>query len=183
MAEWSGGDALKRILASLSGKLRNAKEVAVGYPEGSKYPDGTPFAVMAAANNYGNPSNGTPPRPFFSNAVQAGKKTWGPLLADQLKAQGYDAAKALETTGTQMAFNIAESLVATNGPPLSPVTLLLRERFPTRTGMTFADVLQARRDVASGKASGLTGTGAKPLVWTGQLLQHLYGPSAVEVRS
>ena len=40
-----------------------------GFPKGSTYDNGTPIATAAAANNYGSPAKGIPPRPFFSNAI------------------------------------------------------------------------------------------------------------------
>lgn len=182
MARWSGGEALDAALKALAKKLSTAREVSVGFPEGSRYPDGTSMALVAASQNYGAPAKGIPPRPFFSNAITAHRKDWGKVLSLQIRAQGLDAAKALEATGIHMAGDIAASLVATNGPALSPVTLLLRERFPDRVGMTFADVKQARHDIASGTVPSVSGTGAKPLVWTGMMLKHLQGPAAYEVK-
>lgn len=182
MAGWSGGDGLDAALKALAKKLSTAREVSVGFPEGSKYPDGTSMALVAASQNYGAPSKGIPPRPFFTMAVNQNRVAWGKVLAIQIRAQKLDAAKALEATGIQMAGDIAASLVATTGPALSPVTLLLRERFPDRVGMTFGDVKQARHDIASGTVPSVSGSGAKPLVWTGKMLNHLQGPSAYEVR-
>lgn len=181
MATVSGGDAARRHLEELARKLGTAKVVRAGFTERAKYPDGTPVAVAAAANNFGAPKKGIPPRPFFSNAIAQNKPIWGKRLGMELRAAGMDSREALERMGSVMAGNIAESLVELNAPALSPVTLLLRERFPTRVGMTFGDVMAARRDVASGKVSKLTGTGAKPLVWTGFMLQSLQGPQAYEV--
>ena len=181
MADWSGGEGLDRELKALAKKLQTAKQVSVGFPEGSTYPDGTSMALVAATQNYGAPSRGIPPRPFFSNAVNQKRKDWGAVLAVQIRVQEFDARKALEATGVQMAGDIAQSLVDTNAPALSPVTLLLRERFPDRVGMTFGDVQAARKDIASGTVPSVSGTGAKPLVWTGKLLNHLQGPQAYEV--
>lgn len=181
MGDFSGGDALRAALHKRMANLATAKAVRAGFPVGSTFTDGTNMAVAAAANNYGAPSKGIPPRPFFSNAVTAGKATWGKLLALELKRHDFHAARALEGMGAQMAGDIAASLVNTNAPPLSPVTLLLRERFPDRTGMVFSDVQKARGDVKDGVVPTLSGTGAKPLVWTGQTLQHLQGPQAYEV--
>lgn len=174
------GDA-GAYLDEMATNLATASIVRAGFSESSKYPDGTPIAMAAAVNNFGAPAKGIPPRPFFTTAVNAGKPVWGKMLGRLLKADGYDTRKALETMGGVMAGGIAEALVATTGPELSPVTLLLRQRFPTRDGMTPADVWQAFRDVAKGVVPVNTATGAKPLVWSGQMLQTLQGPSAYEV--
>lgn len=177
----SGGDKASAYLDEMADKLATAKIVRAGFTEGSKYPDGTPIALAAAVNNFGAPAKGIPPRPFFTNAVNDGRPVWGKQLGQLLKADGYDSRKALETMGAVMAGGIAQKLVETDGPPLSPVTLLLRSRFPTRDGMTTADVWQAFRDVARGTVPNVTPTGGKPLVWSGQMLQSLSGPSAYEV--
>lgn len=181
MASVEGGDKAGPHLDDLAEKLARARIVRAGFPEGSEYPDGTPMAMAAAVNNFGAPAKGIPPRPFFTTAVNEGKPVWGPELGQRLVAYGYDSAKALEDMGQVMAGGIAEKLVETTGPPLSPVTLLLRSRFPTRDGMTPADVWQAFKDVRSGTVASTTATGGKPLVWSGQMLSHLQGPSAYEV--
>ena len=63
------------------------------------------------------------------------------MLAIELRACQLDTKEALSRTGAHVLGDIAASLIATNGPPLSQVTLLLRQRFPDRQGMTFADVI------------------------------------------
>lgn len=60
----SNPGALKKILA----RYKNSQELAIGYPVGTegvstRYPDGTPVLLVAAANNYGatiNHPGGTP---------------------------------------------------------------------------------------------------------------------------
>ena len=181
MGAFSGGDLTMSELAAIAKKLKLATKVSCGFPEGSTYDNGTPIATAAAANNYGSPAKGIPPRPFFSNAITEHSKEWGQVLAIELRACQLDTKEALSRTGAHVVGDIAASLIATNGPPLSQVTLLLRQRFPDRQGMTFADVMRARHDVANGIQSTLSGTGAKPLVWTGKMLNHLQGPQAYEV--
>ena len=181
MAGLGGGDKLRAELNRRMANLATAKAVQAGFAQGSRFENGVSMATAAAANNYGAPSRGIPPRPFFSNAVAEGRKTWGQLLALELKRHDFHAARALEGMGAHMAQDIAAALVAITGPALSQVTLLLRDRFPDRVGMTFEDVMKARADVAAGVQSTLSGTGAKPLVWTGQTLQHLQGPQAYQV--
>ena len=181
MAGVTGGDKAGEYLQRLADKLGKAKVVRAGFPEGSRYTDGTPIATAAAVNNFGAPAKGIPPRPFFTTAVNDGKPVWGKRLGLELRAAGMDSLIALERMGAVMAADIAVALVQTTGPALSPVTLLLRQRFPTRDGMTAADVWQAMRDIAKGVVPSVTGTGGKPLVWSGQMLQHLQGPQAYEV--
>lgn len=72
----TGGDKLLTKLKKLQklGKHR----VTAGFYKEAKYPDGTPVATVAAANNFGTVENGgfIPPRPFF------------PMLLRRIKTNG-----------------------------------------------------------------------------------------------
>lgn len=182
MASVEGGGQATKYLDEMAANLATASIVRAGFTEAAKYPDGTPMALAAAVNNFGAPARGIPPRPFFSTAVDRGRPVWGKQLGGLLKLDGWNARRALETMGQTMAGGIADALLDTTGPALSPVTLLLRARFPTRDGMTAADVWQAFRDVASGNIDKTTtSTGGRPLVWSGGMLKQLQGPQAYEV--
>jgi hypothetical protein len=171
MATVKGGLRLESALEAITRKATNKDKVRVGFLENARYPDGTPVAMVAAIQNFGAPRAGIPPRPFFSNMVQKHRPEWGKELGQALKATGFDAGKSLKQMGDLMAGELRESIVETNSPPLSPVTLLLRQRFgQNREAITFKDVQRAREDIASGTAPNVTPTQGKPLVWTGQLL-------------
>ena len=71
--------------------------------------------------------------------------------------------------GSGIQGQLAQSIVDFSGAPNSPVTDLLKQRFPTHDGMTFEDVQQARRDVAAGE----TAPAGKPLVWSGDMLKSI----------
>lgn len=165
MAEVTGGERSIAAIKALVDKLGKASEVRVGFLENATYPDGTPVAMVAALNNFGAPGAGIPPRPFFSNMIADKSPGWGEQFAAVLAASDNDADKALDLMGEGMAGQLREAIVHTNGPANSPVTDLLKQRFPMG-GQTFADVQQARRDVAAGE----TAPAGKPLVWTGNLL-------------
>nr|DAL40973.1 MAG TPA_asm: virion morphogenesis protein [Caudoviricetes sp.] len=91
---------------------------------------------------------------------------WGDRFADVLVATDYDAETALGLMGDGIAGQLRESIIETDSPANSPVTNLLKQRFPTRDGMEFSDVLQARADVAAGEAA----PPGKPLSWSGHML-------------
>lgn len=165
MAEVTGGERSIAAIKALVDKLGKASEVRVGFLENATYPDGTPVAMVAALNNFGAPGVGIPPRPFFSNMIADKSPGWGKQFAAVLAAADNDADKALELMGEGMAGQLREAIIAGAGPANSPVTDLLKQRFPMG-GQTFADVQQARRDVAAGE----TAPAGKPLVWTGNLL-------------
>lgn len=171
MASVTGGDALDRKLRELTDRMSKAHEVRVGFLENATYADGTTVATVAAINNFGAPEANIPARPFFSNMIEDNKDGWGDIFGDLIKSVDFDAAKALELMGEGMAGQLREEIISTSSPALSPVTVLLRERFPTRDGMTFADVIQAMRDVADGERG--TAGNAKPLVWSGHLLNSI----------
>jgi hypothetical protein len=170
MAVISGGDRLERYLADLSRKVKSASQLKVGFLEGASYPDGTSVAMVAAINNFGAPSKGIPPRPFFTKMVKEKSGNWGVQLAELLKRNDYDAHKALALMGEGIKAQLRQAIVDMNEPALSQVTLLLRERFPNHDDIKFGDVLQAWADVARGVKATISGTGAKPLIWTGMLL-------------
>ena len=167
-----GGDKLAKKLAELSNKINESKIVKVGFLEGAKYPDGTPTAMIAAIQEFGAPAKGIPPRPFFRSMINKEEGHWGDDLGEILKHENYDVTKSLNQMGSMIAGELRQSIADLTEPELSPVTLLLRQRFGNNPGaITFADVMQARRDIASGTVPNVTPTQGKPLVWTGHLLQ------------
>lgn len=165
MVEVSGGDVSTKIARKLA-ESGQYSEVRVGFLEDAKYPDGTPVAQVAAWNNFGAPGAGIPARPFFTRMVQEKGGEWGEAFAGALKMADGDTDKALELMGVKIAGQLRDAIEALRDPANSPVTDLLKQRFP-KGGQTFEDVLQARRDVAS----GVTAPAGKPLVWSGHLLQ------------
>lgn len=167
--ELTGGDKLEAKLAELSKRVSNAATLRVGFLEDAKYPDGTSVAEVAVYQNYGAPARGIPPRPFFSNMIADNRAGWPDAIESVLKAVDFDARAALELFGEHVASQLREAIIELREPALSPVTLLLRQRFPTRDGMEFSDVLQAWRDVAAGE--DIPSGHDNPLVWSGFMRQ------------
>jgi hypothetical protein len=148
--------------------------VQVGFLEGATYPDGTPVAAVAFWNEFGHggpfPS---PARPFFRGMIAKESPGWAVKMGAMAKATNYDGPKVLALMGEDIAGALRESIGDLTEPELSPTTLALRAKFGNNPGAIRArDVLQAQKDVASGKA-GATGTQAKPLVWTGHMLNSI----------
>lgn len=154
-----------RAIADIVRKAGGGATLRVGFLEGATYPDGTPVAMIAAIQEFGAPSRGIPPRPFFRNMVAAKQAEWPAGLAQALVATHNDVPAALAKMGQGIAGQLRQSIIDTNEPPNSPVTNLLKQRFPMG-GQTFADVMQARHDVAA----GATAPAGKPLVQSGHLL-------------
>lgn len=164
MATVSGGDKLDAKLREIGEKLGKRAMLKVGFLEGAKYPDGTSVAMIAALQNFGG--GAIPPRPFFTLMVQEKSPDWGEKLARLLQQHNYDVTKALESMGMGIAGQLRQSIVDMNAPPNSPVTALLKSRFPTGQYEP-DDVWQAFHDVAAGEGEGLS---SKPLVWSGHML-------------
>jgi hypothetical protein len=168
MASVTGGAGLEAAMQGIADRIAKAKEVRVGFLAHSTYPDGTPVAMVAAIDNFGAPAAGIPARPFFTNMVADKSGTWSEQFGQVLKANDYDADKALELMGEGIADQLRQSIIDTDGPPNSPVTNLLKQRFPMG-GQSFDDVMQARHDVAN----GATAPAGKPLVWSGVMINSI----------
>lgn len=121
MAQVKGGDGFERALSDIAKRLAKPGVLKVGFLEGATYPDGTPVALVAAVNNYGAPSRGIPPRPFFSNMVATKQAEWGPALG-ALLAKGMSVEDALNTLGEGIAGQLRQSITDTNDPPLAEAT-------------------------------------------------------------
>lgn len=164
----SGGEKLERRLAALSQSIAKGGKLRVGFLEGATYPDGTSVAMVAATQNFGAPGAGIPPRPFFNKFIDDNKDEWGAQLSRLLQGSNFDVEKSLNVMGMGMVGQLQTAIIETNDPPLSPVTLLLRSRFPTGD-YEAGDVWQAFADIAAGEVP--SGGSAKPLVWSGHMLQ------------
>jgi hypothetical protein len=169
MASVTGGTKVAAALAELSRKLNNGRKVVVkvGWVDKETYADGTPVAMVAAIQNFGAPARGIPARPTLSALVLQAPE-WPDKLWRLLQANNMDVEKALDLMGFGLAADLEAIFTAANFAPLSKVTLLLRERFPTRDGMTSADVWKAFEDVAAG-VEPQAGGHSVPLTWTGQM--------------
>lgn len=163
MAALKGGEDAAKYIADLLNRLGTPGTLRVGYLEDATYPDGTSVALVAAVNEFGSPAKGIPPRPTFRPMIAAKSGEWGPALAGLL-AKGATAEEALLTLGDGIVGQLQDSIRNFSGTPDSPVTDLLKFRFPMG-GQTFDDVLRARVDVANGVTAPVT----KPLTHTGNM--------------
>lgn len=169
MATITGGQKLAAALTKLAAKVSRPATLRVGFLSGATYPNGTPVAMVAAIQEYGSPKVGIPPRPFMRTMIAEKSPSWPKALKGLLKANDYDAARALDIAGEGIADQLRESIIALQEPALSPVTLMLRKMFGNdHSRITFADVTEARRRVKAGES--YAGVSTKPLVWTGHLL-------------
>jgi hypothetical protein len=123
MTFFTGVDDFLEELRAIEKRLNSASELEVGFIDGKSYPDGTPVAQVAANNEFGEPSRGIPPRPFFRNAVVAHESEYPQRLADALERHDYDAREALGEVGVTIEADIRQSILDTNDPPNAPSTI------------------------------------------------------------
>lgn len=103
----------------LKGLIKN-KNLEVGFFEVSKYENGVYVASVASFNEYGTAN--IPPRPFFRNAVAKNSKKWNDILTNELR-NSVDVELAYHRVGEVAKGDIVESIMQTNTPPNSPLTI------------------------------------------------------------
>lgn len=123
MAEVKGGDKFAAALKAIAAKLGAGNVVKIGFFEGATYPDGTSVPLVAAINNYGAPSRGIPPRPFFSNMIAEKSPSWPSLVEASLKLANYNTAEALDTVGETVKGQLRDSIANGGWAPNAPSTL------------------------------------------------------------
>lgn len=173
MDNFKGGEKLLAHLKLLAEKVANPVTLRVGFLENATYPEnqgGQPVAMVAAIQEFGAPSRKVPPRPYFRTMIAAKKNGWGAKFGKIIKASDFDAKKAMALLGEDISADLRESIINTNSPPLSPITVMLRgmrshDQSLVVSGKTVGEA--ARR-----VAQGLTNYGAsdKVLDDTGHML-------------
>ena len=103
----------------LKGLIKD-KKLEVGFFEVSKYDNGVYVASVASFNEYGTAK--IPPRPFFRNAVAKNSKKWNDILTNELR-NSVDVELAYHRVGEVAKGDIVESIMQTNTPPNSPLTI------------------------------------------------------------
>lgn len=157
---------LKDALAKYA---KGSATVRVGVLEEATYPDGMKVAQVAFWNEYG--TSNTPPRPFFRPCVAENKDKWVESTKQLLQRIG-DGKQVLSIVGEGMIGDLITSIRDVKSPPNSPVTLLLKSRFPMNPeAVTRADYFKAISDVKSGKTA--QGGNTNPLIWSGLMWQRL----------
>ena len=161
---------VNRVLTDIARKMGGGT-VQIGFLEGATYPDGTPVAAVAFWGEFGHGGHfPSPPRPYFRTMIAKESPGWPAKMAALAKATNFDGAKVLKLMGKDIAGALKQSITELEEPALSETTLILRKRFWSDPGaITIKDVLSAQQ-AAAGGAEGASGSQAKPLVWTGNML-------------
>lgn len=134
-------DALDEVANSLSDK-----QLKVGFIDAATYPDGTPVAMVAATNEYGNPANNQPPRPFFRNAISDHETEWSEDIARGL-GTGLELEYVLSVVGEKIAGDVVQSISSLMDPPLSAATIASRKYKGNESTKPLVDTKVMIRDV------------------------------------
>lgn len=102
-------DSVARKLADIT-KSMGGGAVQVGFMEGATYPDGTPVAAVAYWNEFGVPSHGQPPRPYFRGMVEKESPSWSGKMGYLAKVTGYDGPKVLALMGEDIEGALKQSI-------------------------------------------------------------------------
>jgi hypothetical protein len=123
MATLKGGSKLDAALSAIAAKISRPATLKVGFLSGATYPDGTSVALVAAVNEYGSPSRGIPPRPFFRGMIAEKSSGWPAAIATNLKAKDYDVDATLRVVGEGIKGQLQTAITEFSGVPLAPATV------------------------------------------------------------
>lgn len=158
MAEFSGGKRFEAKLKELTKQVSKPGVLKVGFMGGATYPDGTSVPFVAFMNEFGAPSRGQPPRPFFRRMIAAKSPSWGKSLENLLKSNNYDAPTALKAMGVGISQQLQASIREFLSPPLAASTIAVKSAGQSAKG---------KATVAKYAIAGP----AKPLIDTGLMLK------------
>lgn len=123
MPEFTGGAAMKAKLDELARKVGRGGAVRVGFLSGATYPDGMSVPLVASLNEFGAPSRGQPPRPFFRRMINEKQGEWPAAIEQTLVANDYDVDRTLGQVGEGIAGQLRQSIIDLVEPPLKPSTI------------------------------------------------------------
>lgn len=144
------GGRLQAAIARINA-VKNTS-MKVGVLGGATNPEtGEKIAPYAAANEFGSPSRGIPPRPFFRNTIAEKSDEWGRKFDYLLSRQpvSTDSVRsALTGLGGVMVSDIQETIEKGDFAPLAPSTIAAKaakgraepEKPLTDTGSMLRDI-------------------------------------------
>jgi len=122
MSNLQGGDKAEAFLKKMANDLK-AGTLKVGFM-GGVYENGETVPEVAAKNEFGDPLNHQPPRPFFRRMIAQEKNTWHLKVSKLAKTQNYDAKKILGIMGEEIRGALMQSINDLTDPALSKRTIL-----------------------------------------------------------
>nr|DAH26282.1 MAG TPA: virion morphogenesis protein [Caudoviricetes sp.] len=145
-----------------------------GWFESARYDNGVPVAQVAIYNEYG--TSRIPPRPFMRPTVESQKQEWaratGKVVSQVLRGK-MSAEQGMTLVAQKAAGDIRQTISRVDSPPLSPITLLLRQWRKEGKEITGRTVGEAARAVHRGERA--EGVSTQPLNDTGYMIATLTG--------
>lgn len=123
MATIRGGGKLEQALAEIAAKISSKKTLRVGFLEGSTNQEGVSIPTYAAIDEFGAPSRGQPPRPYFRNFIQKYSPSWPKIIKNVLKGTDYNVERTFDLLGDQMEGELKQSINDLVSPPLAESTI------------------------------------------------------------
>ncbi len=147
---------IKRTHINLTKNIADIKNIKaqVGFFDSAKYEDGTPVAVIAQQNEYGNLNKNIPPRPFMRPARDDNKSAWGKIAMQGTK-QVLEGKKNIKQVFDLLALKVE-----------GDIKIAIKQ--VTKPSLKESTVRARLRGKNQGKSVSLTV--AKPLIDTGYML-------------
>jgi hypothetical protein len=122
-----GAKQLEKVLS----ELKSNKVGKVGWFKSAKYEDGTQVAYVAAIQEFGDPGNNIPARPFMRPTLRSKQNGWRENINQlaKLVIKGESSLENLfETVGLKAAGDIREKITTIQSPKLADATIAARLR-------------------------------------------------------
>lgn len=106
-------------------------ESRVGWFDSARYPDGTPVALAATAQEFGSAKKGIPPRSFMRPAINEGRAEWSAAAASGFKAVAdgrYTPFQVIDAIGNAAAGSVRQKISEVNSPRLKDSTIKARQK-------------------------------------------------------
>ncbi len=125
-----GGRNLQRIIRRAMNAI-GVDEIEVGFFSDSKYPDGTPVAAVAAANEFGTEKDGEPnipERPFFRQGLDNAKEAVAGYILENVDGETLVIDDNLaDEIGAMVQGEIQQRITDLREPPNAPRTLAAKK--------------------------------------------------------
>ena len=125
MSAFSGSEKVTQALEAIAKKMADG-HVEVGFMEGATYPDGESVPGVAYKNEFGDPANHQPPRPFFRRMIAKEASSWPGKVAKLAKATDYDGPRVMAIMGEDIGAALVQSIRDLTDPPLAKKTIELK---------------------------------------------------------
>jgi hypothetical protein len=154
-------------------------EIKVGFFAHSQHETdkgAVPTASIAAVQELGSIKRGIPARPFLNPALEERRDENVRLMLDAAKdaLNGGDISASFDKIGGKLVGDVQTKITEITQPPLSNLTLLLRQHRKSGEEVTGKTVGNASRALVFLPSEGVAeslGVSDKPLVDTGQMLR------------